>query len=593
MHLRFLAKMALISRWIHKHQRYRMFIIIISVIIGLTVGVAASLMKVLVLSLKGLITSHTAVGQANPLFFILPIIGILLTIGFVKYIIRDDVRHGIPRILYVIAHKKGRMRKHKTFSSFIGGALTSSFGGSAGLESPIISTGAAMGSYFSQIMRLDFKTTTLLIGCGAAGAISSIFYTPIAAVIFGVEVLMLDLTTASIIPLLGTTITGAITANSLMPQEAIFQFSVQDSAGISDLPFLIILGIITGLLSIYFNRVSYGLQVIMNRKRWKNRNLIIGLFLLGFLIYLFPPLYGEGYDVLKLLIKDGPKNLLDRSFFESFNDNFYIVTGFVILVLFAKVFTTSLTIETGGIGGIFAPTVFTGGIAGYIFATVADKVYPQWHLSPENYSIVGMAGVLGGVLHAPLTAIFFAAEITNGYTLMLPIMLVTAIAFTTNRIFDNHSIFTRQLAEQGSLLTHHKDKNVLTLLPINSVIDKDFISVSPKTTLGDLTKKISEASRNIFPVVDEESNFLGVVTLDEVRKDMFDKENYRKTMDMYMIQPLAQVCTKDSMEDVMMKFSATHYFNMPVIDNGKYIGFVSRSNTFAAYRKTLLDITMD
>ncbi|MBN2746854.1 MAG: chloride channel protein [Bacteroidales bacterium] len=593
MSMRFYAKLVLFKRWLKEKSRYRAFIILLSIIIGLVVGVAASLMKTLVLFIKDFIISQMAADHSNPLFFVLPIIGILLTIAFMKWIIRDDVRHGIPRILYVLSNKKGHMQKHKTFSSFVGGAITAAFGGSAGLESPIISTGAATGSYLSQLLRLDFKTTSLLIGCGAAGAISSIFYTPIAAVIFAIEVLMLDLTTVSIIPLLITTITGATTANLLMPQEALFQFSITEFMDASEIPLLIFLGVITGLLSVYFNRVSHGIQRLLNhpKKVWVYRT--IGLLSLGLLIYLFPPLYGEGYDTLKSVMIDGSDEIMQLSLFQAFSDKYWIIIAFLFFLVMLKVITTTLTIETGGVGGIFAPAVFTGGTIGYIFASIGNKVFSGLNLSGESYAIVGMAGVLGGVLHAPLTAIFFAAEITNGYTLMLPLMLVTAIAFATNLLFERHSIFTRQLAEQGRLLTHHKDQNVLTLLPLSSVIDKDFTTINPDCTLGDLTKIISKSHRNIYPVVDSENNFLGVITLDEVREDMFDTSLHHKPVKSYVIQPLDKVGSQDSMEDVMKKFNETHYYNLPVIDDGKYVGFVSRSNTFLAYRKTLLDITMD
>lgn len=593
MQIRLLAKLALLKRWAQGTKRYHMFLLVFAVIIGILVGVAASLMKTFVLFLKDFITSHMSEENSNPLFFVLPIIGILITVGFMKFVLRDEIRHGIPRILYVLTYKKGRMRKHKTFSSFIGGAVTSGFGGSAGLESPIISTGAAMGSYFSRVLRLDFKSTALLIGCGAAGAISAIFYTPIAAVIFGVEVLMLDLTAASIIPLLVTSITGAITANFLMPQEALFQFTIVESVAGTELPFLIILGIITGFLSVYFNRMNHWIQRRLNQGKNKTKLRIFGLISLGLLIYLFPPLYGEGYDVLKSIIINGPDKVMELSFFQEFSNHYWVIIGFLTAIILLKVVSTTLTIETGGIGGIFAPAVFTGGVTGFIFASLANKLHHTWNFSIENYAIVGMAGVLGGVLHAPLTAIFFAAEITNGYTLMLPLMLVAAISYTTNRILEKHSIFTRQLAEQGSLLTHHKDKNVLTLLPLSSVIDKDFICIKPENNLGELTQIISKSHRNIFPIVDGENNFLGVITLDEVREDMFSPQYYDKLVTEYMIQPIDKVCSTDSMEEVMKKFNETHYYNLPVIDNGKYVGFVSRSNTFLAYRKTLLDITMD
>jgi CIC family chloride channel protein len=592
--LRIKGKLALLKRWIKGTNRYRAFILLLSVIIGIMVGVAASLMKTFVIFLKDFITSNMSSEQANPLFFLLPIAGILITIVIMRYLVRDDVGHGIPRILFVLTHKKGRMRKHKTFSSFIGGAVTSGFGGSAGLESPIISTGAAMGSYFSQILRLDFKTTALLISCGAAGAISSIFYTPIAAVIFGVEVLMLDLTTASIIPLLVTAITGATVANELMSKEAVFQFTIRDAVVVSDLPFLILLGIITGLLSVYINRVNHFIHNILSQEKNKIKLRVIGLVALGLIIYLFPPLYGEGYDVLKTIINEGPHKIMDLSIFQSLSTHYWAIIGFLFLIVLLKIITTTLTIETGGVGGIFAPSVFTGGVSGYIFASLANKLNPAWNLSKENFAIVGMAGVLGGVLHAPLTAIFFAAEITEGYTLMLPLMLVAAMSYTTNRLMDKHSIFTRQLAKQGELLTHHKDQVVLTLLSIKEVIETDLKPIHPDAKISDLIEVIKKSKRNLFPVVDKRNNFKGILSLEgKLREDVFDSTKFGNNIKDYMIQPMDFACTSDTMETVMAKFNSTSYYNMPVIDNGKYIGFVSRSNTFSAYRKILLEVSQD
>jgi CIC family chloride channel protein len=571
------------------HQTY---ILLISVFIGMLVGVATSLMKTFVIFLKNWVEILTMEDHLRVLFFVLPVVGILLTILFLRYIIKDDVRHGIPRILYVLA-KKTHMKQHKVFSSFVGGAITSGFGGSAGLESPIISTGASIGSFFSKKLNLDYKTTALLMGCGAAGAISSIFYTPIAAVVFGVEVLMLDLTTTSIIPLLVTSITGAITASRFMPVEVVFQFPIKESATIHDFPFLILLGILTGLLSVYFNRANFSIQKIFNNKGKKPLIRAAGMISLGILILLFPPLYGEGYDVLKTIINQGPAEVMNSSLFSALSDNYWMIFVFLVLITLLKVVTTTLTIESGGVGGVFAPAVFTGGLGGYLFADSINRLYSSWELSEENYAIVGMAGVLGGVLHAPLTAIFFAAEITEGYQLMLPLMLVSAISFVTNKFFDSHSIFNRQLADQGIKLSHNKDHNVLTLLSVEEVIDKDFLTIGPGATLGDLTKKIAKSRRNIFPVVDDKGFFLGLVAMDDVREDMFKPELYSQPVKKYIIQPDDFVSTTDTMEKVMEKFNLTGYYNLPVIDEGKYIGFISRSNTFSVYRKMLLDISYE
>ena len=581
------------NKWREQHISQQQFVFFLSIIIGLITGVAAYLMKTFVIYLKDVLLNRFEVDQSNLLLYVYPMAGILLTVLFLRWIIRDDVRHGIPRILYVISKKKGKMRKHKTFSSFIGGALTSGFGGSAGLESPIISTGASIGSTFASTFGLDYKTKSLLIGCGAAGAMASIFTTPIAAVIFSMEVLMLDLTATSIIPLLISSVMGAITAKLMMSDEVLFHFSLDNHFIVSDLPFYILLGIIAGLVSLYFNRSNYIISKWMNQITKPRNRTLVGMLLMGLLIFIFPVLFGEGYNFLKIVIDGDPKELTSWSFFYDYRMNFWIFSGFLLLVLLLKVVATTLTIESGGIGGVFAPAVFTGGITGYLVSSVINHFGWTRHLNEKSFTLVGMAAVLGAVLHAPLTAIFFAAEITNGYHLMLPLMLTTSIAYSTIKIFDSHSIFNRQLAERGHLITHHKDQAVLTLLLVSSVIDKDFNTISPSASLGDLVKEIAHSRRNIFPVIDENQMFIGLIGMDDVREDMFKPELYSKPAIDYMIQPKDSVSTSQTMEMVMRKFNETDYYNLPVIDDGKYVGFVSRSNVFSAYRKTLLEVSMD
>lgn len=581
------------NSWRLKYVNDHQFVFLLSVVIGLVTGIAAYLMKTFVIYLKDVLVTHFDVDSSNVLLYFYPMIGIMITVLFIRWIIQDDVTHGIPRILYVISKKKGEMRKHKTFSSFIGGALTSGFGGSAGLESPIISTGSSIGSTLASSLNLNFKTKTLLIGCGAAGAMASIFTTPVAAVIFSMEVLMLDLTASSIIPLLISSITGAITAKTLMSDEVLFHFSLDNHYELSDIPYYIVFGVLAGLVSLYFNRTNYKISKLMNQIKDQKYRTAIGMLFIGLLIFIFPVLFGEGYNFLKIIINEDPRDLTSWSFFYDYRDQFWVFSGFLILVLLLKVVATTITIESGGIGGIFAPAVFTGGIAGYLFSSIINHFSWTRHLNEKSFTLVGMAAVLGGVLHAPLTAIFLAAEITNGYHLMLPLMLTTTIAFSTIKFFDSHSIFHRQLAERGQLLTHHKDRTVLTLLSISSVIDIDFNTIHPEATLGDLVKEIAKSKRNIFPVIDDDGKFYGLVAMDDVREDMFKPELYKQPITTYMIQPLDSVSTSQTMEMVMNKFTETDYYNLPVIDEGKYVGFVSRSNVFSAYRKTLLEVSLD
>jgi CIC family chloride channel protein len=578
--------------WRTHHISDRYFVIILSVLIGFVSGIAAYVLKTAVYYF-----SDTLRGDNNqPHFLInalLPAIGILLTILFIRLIIRDNVRHGIPRILYVISRQNSRMKKHKTFSSLVGATLTAGFGASVGLESPIISTGASFGSTLGQVLRLNYRTTTLLIGCGAAGAMASIFNTPIAAVIFGLEVLMLDLATSSIVPLLIASVAGSITTKLLLAERVLINFEITDHFQIGDVPFYIVFGLVLGFISFYFSRIYRLVEV--NLRKVKNQNLasLFGVLSLAVLIFVFPPLFGEGYDGLKLLITGNHEELFASTIFSNWKHIHWIVLVFLVLLMFFKVVATALSVESGGVGGIFAPSAFTGGLAGFGFAYFLNMFPVFGKLSTSNFTLVGMAGALGGILHAPLTAIFLVAEITNGYDLIVPLMLTTAIAFITSKVLDPHSIFTKQLAERGELITHHKDQAVLTLLNVKQVIDQDIETIEPGKTLKDLVEVISKAHRNVFPVVDKEKTFYGLITLDEVREDMFKPEKYNKPIEDYIFQlsENEKVSTCDTMEVVMDKFSKTDNYNLAVIDQGVYVGLVSRANIFKAYRKTLIDVS--
>jgi len=579
--------------WRAKNLNDRYFIIILSAIIGFLAGIAAYLLKSSVFYIETLLTSSFEFDEQNYWFVVYPAIGIVLTVIFIRYIIKDETRHGIPRILYVISKLGGKMKQHKIFSSLVGGSLTAGFGGSIGLEAPIISTGSSMGSTLSQALRLNYKTTTLLIGCGAAGAMASIFTTPIAAVIFSLEVLMLDLTISSIIPLLMASATGAITTKLLLAEKMLIHFEISEPFVVSDVPFFLFLGILTGVVSLYFNRMTHAVTAKMEFIKSPYLRVFTGVTLLGILIFLFPPLYGEGYDAIRTIVSGNPLDLLNNSLFYPLRDNMWFFVAFIILIMLLKVVATTLTIESGGIGGIFAPSAITGGLVGFVFARIINDFAIVKPLSESNFTLVGMAGVLGAVLHAPLTAIFLIAEMTNGYELIVPLMLTSTISFVTIKTFDPHSIFTKRLAERGELLTHHKDQAVLTLLNIRDVIDTDVLSISAEANLGDLTKVIAKSKRNLFPVVDKDRKFLGLVIMDDVREDMFIKDKYGIPIAHYIRQPLAgeKVSVDDSMEMVMEKFKRTGNYNLVVLNKGKYVGFVSRANVFNAYRQTLIDVS--
>lgn len=579
--------------WRPKVMSDRYFMIILSAVIGFLAGIAAYLLKTSVFRIQKLLTSGFQLQEQNYLYVIYPAIGIFLTLLFIRFIVRDPTQHGIPRILYVISRLEGKMKRHKIFSSLVGSSLTAGFGGSIGLEAPIISTGSSIGSNLGQLLRLNYKTTTLLIGCGAAGAMASIFTTPVAAVIFSLEVLMLDLTTSSIIPLLMASAIGAITTKLLLAEQMLFNFELTDPFMIPHVPFYIVLGFLTGMVSLYFNKMTRFVEEKMAVFKNIYFKAMIGVALLGLLVFLFPPLYGEGYDAIRHIVSGNSAELLERGVFYSFRDNAWVFVVFLLLLIVFKVIATTLTTESGGIGGIFAPSAVTGGLLGFLFARSVNDLELTHPLSETNFTLVGMAGVLGAVLHAPLTAIFLVAEMTNGYVLIVPLMLTSVVSFITIKTFDPHSIFTKRLAERGELLTHHKDQAVLTLLSLRDCIDEDVYTIPPKSTLGDLTKVISKSKRNLFPVVDAKGYFRGLVTMDDVRADIFDHKKYGNPIHNYLFHPSADemVSVNDSMESVMEKFKRTGNYNLLVLDKKKYVGFVSRANVFNAYRQTLIDVS--
>ncbi|MBU0486368.1 MAG: chloride channel protein [Bacteroidetes bacterium] len=569
----------------------RYFVIILAAILGVIIGLCAFCLKGAVFQIEELLTGNFKSDHRYLWYAIYPAIGIWITLIFIRFILRDGEPYGIPRILYVISRNKSRMKRHKPLGAIAGASLTAGFGGSIGLESPIITAGSSIGSILAQFLRLNYRTTTLLIGAGAAGAISSIFNTPVAAVIFSLEVLMLDLTTLSIIPLLVASVAGAITTKMLFGDNLIMQFDLSDKFDVYDVPYYLLLGGLCGLVSLYFNKTNNLIVKQMDKIRNVYKRSAIGVITLGALIFIFPSLYGEGYDMLKLIVSNNSSELLDNTFFQSFDFHPWMFVLFVVVLMLVKVVATSLTIESGGIGGIFAPAAVMGGLIGFAFARSVNQLDFGVVLSEPNFTMVGMAGVLGGVLHAPLTAMFLVAELTNGYELIVPLMIITAFSYTTIKYFDPHSIFTRRLAERGELLTHHKDQTVLTLLSVKAVIDTNLDTIKPGITLGDLVKVIAKSKRNIFPVIDNDGFFLGLIAMDDVREDMFHPEKYGNPIAQYIIQPLDSVSSADTMEVVVEKFRTTKYYNLPVIDQGKYVGFVSRATLFSAYRQVLIDVS--
>ncbi len=565
----------------------------LSLIVGLISGLSAVVLKNAVYYTHFLLTRGFVSDDGNFLYLAYPLFGMGITVLFVRYVVKDNISHGVSKILYAISKNNSHIKVHNNYSSLVASTITVGFGGSVGLEAPIVLTGASIGSNLARVMRMDYRTITLMIGCGAAGAIAGIFKAPIAAVIFALEVLMLDLTMGSLIPLLIAAVTGATVSSFLMGEAALFTFSVTDPFNLRNIPFYIVLGIVTGLISLYFTRANMYIEGLFGNISSRWRKLLLGGSLLSMLIFLFPPLYGEGYEVLTSILNGRGDEIVNNSLFYSFRESHWLFILFLVLVLFFKVLAMTFTTAGGGVGGIFAPSLFMGGVTGFFTARFIN--YFDFVKLPEiNFALAGMAGVMAAVMHAPLTAIFLIAEITGGYEFFIPLIITSTIAYLTINFYEPHSIYTKRLAVRGELITHDKDKAALSRLHINRLIENNFLPVGPDDTLGELVKIIARSERNVFPVIDSDNNFLGVVFINEIRNIMFNHELYETTYVrnlMFMPEPLVSV--DETMEDVAYKFGECAHYNLPVLDKGKYVGFVSRANVFSAYRNLVRESSQD
>jgi chloride channel protein, CIC family len=566
-------------------------ILILSCLVGILSGLAAVVLKNTVHFTRDMIQRVMEQGTLGFLYLALPGIGVIITVLYIKYFVKDNIGHGVSRILYAISRKGSKLKRHNTYSSIISSTITIGFGGSVGAEAPIVLTGAAIGSSIGQFFKLNYKTITLLLGCGAAAAIASIFKAPLAGLVFTLEVLMLDLTMASIIPLLIAAVTATTVSYFLVGRDVTFAFEIVEPFALYKIPFFILLGIFCGLLSYYFTRTAMRVEGRFANITSQYKKILIGGVVLGMLIFLFPPLYGEGFDTLQALLNGEPTAILNNSLLYNYRENSWIILLSIALLLIFKVYAMAATTGAGGIGGIFAPTLFMGGLAGYFLSKLLNTTV-NTNLNEGNFTLVGMAGMMAGVMHAPLTAIFLIAELTGGYALFIPLMITSTVAYITIMYFEPHSIYTKRLAARGELITHHKDKAVLTLLRLGNVVEKDFVTINPEDSLGKLVKGISQSRRNIFPVIDKEGIFVGVVSLDDVREVMFDSEKYEthKVKDL-MSTPPDILGIDESMDKVMDKFESTGAWNLPVLDKGKYVGFVSKSKIFSAYRSVLVQFS--
>ncbi|MBN2864097.1 MAG: chloride channel protein [Bacteroidales bacterium] len=564
---------------------------VLSLIVGFLSALAAALLKNAIHYTHQILTKGITAESGNYLYLAYPLIGMLLTFLFVKYVVKDNIGHGISRVLYAISKKKSYLKGHNTWTSVIASTITIGFGGSVGAEAPIVLTGSSIGSAIGRFFRLNYRSVTLLIGCGAAGAVAGIFKAPIAGIVFTLEILMLDLTISSIVPLLISSVTAATVAYFLMGERVLFTFNVFEAFNISNIPWYLVLGVLSGFVSIYFSRMTLSLERGFEKIKNQYIRLLGGGIILGLLIFLFPPFYGEGYDTVMLLLQEGIDPVISDTLFHKFSDNFVVITLFIIGLIFLKVIASSSTNGPGGVGGIFAPVLFTGGVNGYLIASLLNR-FLNVDLPDNRFVLVGMAGMMAGVMHAPLTAIFLIAEITGGYDLLIPLIITSTVAYITTRSFERHSIYHVQLAERGELITHDKDKAVLTLMDWKKEIETDLYKVKPTDTLGDLVKAISRSKRNIFPVVDDYNILEGVVLLDEVREMMFNQKLYDtvKVRDLMTLPP-SYIDKKENIEIVMETFRKTGAWNLPVLDNGYYVGFISKSRIFTTYREMLIQFS--
>jgi CIC family chloride channel protein len=578
------------SCWLKDLPESRM-LFVLALITGLCSGLASLIIKNAIHFFAWILKGWFNTPAESILYIVYPGVGMLLAMLFVRYIIKENIGHGVTKVLQAIAKNESRIKSHNTWSSMAASSVTIGFGGSVGAEAPIVYTGAAIGSNLARLFGLSYKQMTILLGCGAAGAIAGIFKAPLAGISFTLEILMFNISMTSLVPLLVSAITAA-TVSFFFQGDAVVLSNSIEHFKMNNIPYYILLGIVCGFISLYFTRTTLMLEdkiasVKRPYKRW-----LISATTIGVLIFLFPPLYGEGYDSITALLNNNAEVAIGTSLFKNFISYEWFIPLFFFLVVFLKVVAMSLTNAGGGVGGTFGPTLVVGGIMGFVFSRVVNL--SGIHAIPEtNFALVGMAGLMAGVMQAPLTAIFLIAEMTGGYLLLTPLIITSVVSFATIRSFESYSIYTKRIAKQGDLLTHDSDRAVLTLLKTSDLVEKDFVSVSPEKELADLVDIIAHSKRNLFPVINEEGTLLGVILLDEIRTLIFETEKYHKIkVAEIMKQPADIVYENDKMELVMKKFEESSAWNLPVLDcNNKYKGFVSKSKIFSAYREQLQQVS--
>ena len=577
------------NEWRTAHLTNQQFMLLLSVPTGFLGGLAAIIIKRLAHGIRDLVLSiHFE--YSDILYFVYPAIGILLTIVFCKYILRKEIGHGIPGILYAIKKKKGEVSQHSMWSTIIASALTVGFGGSVGLEGPSVSTGASIGSNLARWLKLEYKQVVMLIGMGGAAALAAIFQAPMTGIFFALEVLMIDLSLGSLIPIICASFTAILTSYFLLGQAVEYPAVISEGFIPANALYYVGLGLFVGLISAYFLRVTFNVE-----KRFKTiaspwKRFAIGAIMLGVLIFFFPALYGEGYEAVNAALRGDYTPIYSNPIFSGLGQHEWAILVLLAALILLKAFATALTFGAGGVGGTFAPALFLGAFSGLFFA-LTMKYIGLRELDPAKFALVGMSGLIAGMLHAPLTGIFLIAEITNGYALIVPLMIVSALSYYVNRIFFRHSVYTNAVAEHGVEVTHNKDVSILTMMTINGLIETNFSKVKRGSTLGDLIPVIANSRRNIFPVVDKDGTFCGHVLFDDIRSVMFDQTLYPHPIEEFTVIPEYLIHPEDPMETIVKKFQVSGKYNIPVIEDGKYLGYLSRANVFSAYRKTLSEIS--
>ena len=571
----------------------RQMLAVLAVVVGLLAGAGTCVFEMLLHGIKEALVAWFPSDRAQALLLIYPAIGIIVATLFVKYIVRDEISEGVTRVLYAMARKDSRIASHNCWSSIVGGATTIGFGGSVGPEAPIVLTGAAIGSNVGKLARLNYKQLTLLLCCGAGAAVAAIFKAPITGVVFVLEILMLDITSASVFPLILASVTATTTALIFRGFDPIFAITLSeaDVFVIKQIPLYILLGVSCGLMSYYFTSVNskvghFVKHIDSQYKRWAFAGILLGL-----LMFIFPPLYGEGYRSLTLFMHGDVQALFSNSLFFKFRTIEWVAIIYATAIMFFKVVAMATTNASGGVGGTFAPSLFVGAYMGAIVALICNAFF-DWNVSIVSFSLVGMAGVMAGVMKAPLTSIFLIAELSNGYGLFIPLMIVAAISFAVDYALDRDSIYTKQLRMRGELLTHDKDQSAFVFMRLEELMETDFIRIKENMTLGDIVHIISSARRNIFPVIDNFGHLLGVVQLDDLREDMFKQEKWGRSITYYMIQPPYKILEHEMVQSILPHFEENHTWMLPVVDkNNRYLGFISKSRILNAYREALVKIS--